>query len=74
MVAYSADTYLSNPKRVLARRGENRFSGIADLRSGDFTVAAQEATTNYAAALERFHDDSSLTSRKTRRHPKPNPC
>ena len=64
IVDYS-EPYLRNARRILVRQGESRFADAAGLRAGDFIVAAQEATTNEASALELVGADRVQTFAQT---------
>ena len=64
IVDYS-EPYLRNARRILVRQGESRFTDAAGLRDGDFIVAAQEATTNEASALELVGPDRVQTFAQT---------
>ncbi len=53
-----SDGYVSVDQRVLVRTGEDRFSTLDELASGDYRVGSQLGTTNYTAAVTKFGEDS----------------
>ena len=53
-----SDGYVSVDQRVLVRTGEDRFSTLDELASGDYRIGSQLGTTNYTAAVTKFGEDS----------------
>ena len=49
-----SDGYIKVEQRLMVKKGETRFSTLADFKSGDFKVGTQTGTTNFEAAKSLY--------------------
>ena len=51
-----SDGYIKVEQRLMVNKGEDRFSTLAEFKSGDYKVGTQTGTTNYETATKEYGD------------------